>query len=83
MSDSIICAYEEAFPDSKVCFLMPSGELSVVDLENNREHLMPEEETEETFMDRIHRSQAQGRNLFFEEWHEYIHEWETDPDVIL
>ena len=83
MSDTIINAYEQAFPDSKVCFLMPSGNLSVVDFENNREYQMPEDESEETFMDRIRRSQAQGRNLFFEEWPQYVHEWETDPDVIL
>ena len=83
MSDSIISAYEEAFPDSKACFLMPSGDLSVVDFENNREYQMPEDESEDTFMDRIRRSQAQGRNLIFEEWPQYIHEWETDPDVIL
>ena len=83
MSDSIICAYEEAFPNSKVCFLMPSGDLSVVDFNSNREYRMPEEETEETFMDRIRRSQEQGRNLFFEEWPLFVHEWETDPDVIL
>ena len=83
MSDSIICAYEEAFPNSKVCFLMPSGDLSVVDFNSNREYRMPEEETEETFMDRIRRSQEQGRNLFFEEWPPFVHEWETDPDVIL
>lgn len=83
MSDSIICAYEEAFPNSKVCFLMPSGDLSVVDFSSNREYRMPEDESEETFMDRIRRSQEQGRNLFFEEWPQYFHEWETDPDVIL
>ena len=83
MSDSIICAYEEAFPNSKVCFLMPSGDLSVVDFKNNREYRMPEDESEETFMDRIRRSQEQGRNLFFEEWPLFVHEWETDPDVIL
>lgn len=83
MSESIICAYEEAFPNSKVCFLMPSGDLSVVDFSSDREYRMPEDESEETFMDRIRRSQEQGRNLFFEEWPQYVHEWEIDPDVIL
>ncbi len=83
MRDSMISAYEEAFPNSKVCFLMPSGDLSVVDFDNNREYRMPEDETEDIFMDRIRRSQEKGRNLFFEEWPLYVHEWETEPDVIL
>ena len=51
--------------------------------ENNKEYVKPFDETEEVFMDRIRRSKEQGRNLFFEEWPLFVHEWETDPDVIL
>jgi hypothetical protein len=46
-------------------------------------YVKPFDETEEVFMDRIRRSKEQGRNLFFEEWPLFVHEWETDPDVIL
>ena len=45
--------------------------------------LSDSEVREDIFMDRIRRSQEQGRNLFFEEWPLFVHEWETDPDVIL
>lgn len=83
MDDSIITAYEEAFPESKFCFFSPCGNAAVIDFENNREYVMPDEETEESFMDRITRSQEAGRNLFFEEWPPLVREWETDPDVKL
>ena len=83
MSDAMFTAYEEAFPESKLCILSPSGDMTAVDLENNKEYVKPFDETEEVFMDRIRRSKEQGRNLFFEEWPLFVHEWETDPDVIL
>lgn len=83
MNDSMIRAYEEAFPESKLCFLSPSGDATAVDLENNKEFIMPFEETEEVFMDRIRRSKEQGCNLFFQEWPPLVHEWETDLDVKL
>ena len=83
METYVFDAYREAFPDSKLCFLMPDGDVTVVDFENNREYKMPLEETTESFMDRIRRSQEVGRNLFFEEWPPLAHEWETDPDVKL
>ena len=83
MSDAMIIAYQEAFPESKLCFLSPSGDMTAVDLENNKEYVKPFDETEEVFMDRIRRSKDRGRNLFFEEWPLFVHEWETDPDVIL
>ena len=83
MNDAVIIAYEEAFPESKLCFLSPSGNVAVVDFANNEEYVMPDEETEESFMDRIRRSQEAGRNLFFEEWPPLTREWESDPDVKL
>ena len=83
MSDAMFTAYEEAFPESKLCFLSPSGDMTAVDLEKDIEYVKPFDETEEVFMDRIRRSKEQGRNLFFEEWPQYVHEWETEPDVIL
>ena len=83
METYVFDAYREAFPDSKLCFLMPDGAVTVVDFENNHEYKMPLEETTESFMDRIRRSQEVGRNLFFEEWPPLAHEWETDTDVKL
>ena len=83
MSDDMIMAYEEVFPESKLCFLSPSGDMTAVDLEKNKEFVMPFDETEEVFMDRIRRSKEQGRNLFFEEWPPLVHEWETDLEVKL
>ena len=83
MTDTMMNAYEEAFPESKLCFLSPGGDATAVDLENEKEYVMPFDETEEVFMDRIKRSQQAGRNLFFEEWKPLEHEWETDPEIIL
>ena len=83
MSDAMFTAYEEAFPESKLCFLSPSGDMTAVDLENNKEYVKPFEETEEVFMDRIKRSKEQGCNLFFKEWPPLVHEWEIDLDVKL
>ncbi|MBE5775627.1 MAG: hypothetical protein E7337_17190 [Clostridiales bacterium] len=83
MSDTMIIAYQEAFPESKLCFLSPSGDMTAVDLDNNKEYVKPFDETEEVFIDRIRRSKEKGCNLFFEEWPPLVHEWETDLDVKL
>ena len=83
MSDTMIIAYQEAFPESKLRFLSLSGDMTAVDLDNNKEYVKPFDETEEVFIDRIRRSKEKGSNLFFEEWPPLVHEWETDLDVKL
>ena len=72
--------YQEAFPESKMAALEPSGEVVAIDYANGTKHLMPDEETNVTFYDRIRRSQECGRNLFFEEWP--VYEPEYSPDII-
>ena len=47
METYVFDAYREAFPDSKLCFLMPDGDVTVVDFENKREYKMPLEETKD------------------------------------
>ncbi|MBR2259723.1 MAG: hypothetical protein IJ899_20770 [Blautia sp.] len=69
-STECIEAYQRVFPDD-ICFrLMPDGQFLVGKI-NDRRYIQPLHETDETFMDRVRRSEAEGRNLFYEEWKEY------------
>ena len=79
----MLMAYAEAVPDSKLCVLEPDGRVIAMDFENEKEYEMPEEETAEQFYDRITRSRACGKNLFFQEWPIAVQKWRTHPDYIL
>lgn len=61
--------YKDIFGDSScgydLCF---GGRLTVSDNKTHTPHVMPDKETAKVFIDRIQRSIAAGRNLFFEEW---------------
>ena len=81
MNESDFMAYDETFPDSKLCIHAPDGDIVAVDYANGQDHVMPEDETDEAFYDRISRSKQCGRNLFFEEWPVLEVNWK-DPDRI-
>ncbi|MDO4281751.1 MAG: hypothetical protein Q4C56_08985 [Peptococcaceae bacterium] len=61
-----IIAYRKQYPDETCGYLEPSDFVMI----NNGEItlLNPPEETDAIFLDRLERSKAAGRNLFYEEW---------------
>ena len=81
MKETDFMAYEGAFPDSKICIDAPSGDVLAIDYTTGESHVMPEEETQETFHDRLQRSMSCGRTLFFEEWPVLKRDW-SDTDRI-
>lgn len=44
----------------------------VLNPDTGKYYISPYNETEEEFMDRLERSKRENRNLFFEEWDEFI-----------
>ena len=76
LTSSALRAYEgacERHPDvfggsfcgHDMCF---GGRITVTDNRTDKSYPAPEGETDELFKNRIERSIAAGRNLFFEEW---------------
>jgi len=68
---------EVAFPDCTCWFEEPSGFLCISKA-TGTSCIQPSEETMQTLRDRIKRSQASGRNLFFEEWAKPVYDPECD-----
>lgn len=67
LSDKCIDIYEEQYPEDDCGYGEPGDKILISD---NKGHLViePENETDETFMERLKRSKECGRNLFYEEW---------------
>lgn len=72
-AEEYINAYRTSGLDGDVGFLMPDGKLSI-ELADGEVFTAPNDETEDSFLDRIKRSVKAGRNLFTEEWEEFIPE---------
>lgn len=72
-AEEYINAYRTSGLDGNVGFLMPDGKLSI-ELADGEVFTAPNDETEDSFLDRIKRSVKAGRNLFTEEWKEFIPE---------
>lgn len=71
-----ILKYRQQYPEDQCAWMEPSN---FVFVDNGKRVLLsPREETDEIFLDRLERSKACGRNLFFEEW---IDEFNPEPGV--
>ncbi|MDO4281756.1 MAG: hypothetical protein Q4C56_09010 [Peptococcaceae bacterium] len=61
-----ILAYRNQYPEEDCRWLEPSDFVFIYNGEKTLLNLR--EETDEIFLDRLERSKAAGRNLFYEEW---------------
>ena len=68
-----IMEYRKAFSDENCWYAVPSS-LVMVTSPEDKSYLSPIDEDDETFLDRVKRSQEAGRNLFYEEWPEHVSE---------
>ena len=59
-----IFEYWKQYPNGSIGYEEPGNDLVV---EDGNSYLVPKNETDETFLDRLKRSKKCGRNLFFEE----------------
>lgn len=76
-----IALYREQFATNRCAYLEPDLFMRIgIEDENGDTHIQPKDETDEIFLDRLERSKAAGRNLFFEEWEKF--EFEYDPDCV-
>ncbi|MDO4281760.1 MAG: hypothetical protein Q4C56_09030 [Peptococcaceae bacterium] len=67
-----ILAYRKQYPEDDCAWMAPSCEYVFID-NGDKALINPPGETDEIFLDRLERSKAAGRNLFYEEWtDEYI-----------
>ncbi len=76
-----ISKYWKQYPDGGIGYSEPDGGLMISNLENGKTYKAPANETDELFEDRLERSKKARRNLFFEEWEEYISDIPIDADV--
>ena len=75
-----VAAYWTQYPDGDGCgYEIPDGGFVVYS--KDKKYDAPEAETEEVFLDRLKRSKAAGRNLFFEEWEEDTEEYGPNVDL--
>lgn len=72
LTSKCVLAYREQFDTYDCAFAEPSCNIMVVDPDTGKYHISPYNETDEEFMDRLERSKREHRNLFFEEWDEFI-----------
>ena len=68
--------YQQQYPDDDCGFMEPDDYINIES--GGRCVEQPEEETIESFIDRLERSKKAGRNLFLEEWPEAK---DDDPDA--
>ena len=78
LTSKCVWAYREQFHTNGCAFAEPSNNIMVVDPDTGKTLISPKDETEKEFMDRLDRSKREHRNLFFEEWEEFV----MKPDVL-
>lgn len=72
LTSKCVWAYREQFDTKKCVFAEPSSHIMVLNPDTGKYYISPYNETEEECMDRLERSKRENRNLFFEEWDEFI-----------
>lgn len=72
LTSECVWAYREQFNSNECIFAEPSNNIMITDKDSNKSYISPHDETEKIFMDRLVRCEREQRNLFFEEWEEYI-----------
>lgn len=63
----VILEYRKQFANSQ-CYILASEGALVVVAESGERYVAPDNETKESFMDRLKRSKELGENLFYKEW---------------
>ena len=78
LSGKSVYAYREQFDTDDCAFAEPSNNIMVTNPANGKTYISPNAETDESFMNRLERCKIEQRNLFFEEWEEFV----MKPDVV-
>ena len=78
LSSECIWAYREQFGDSECAFAEPSSNIFVVNPDTGIAYISSGYETDEEFFNRLERCKQEHRNLFFEEWDEFV----IEPGVL-
>ena len=78
LTSKCVWAYRAEFNTNDSAFVEPSNNIMVVDPATGKAHISPNSETEKECMERLNRSKREHRNLFFEEWEEFV----TKPGVL-
>ena len=68
-----VLQYQKSLQDYNCGYAVPSSFVMVTSPEG-KHYLSPDNEDDYAFLDRIERSRKAGRNLFYEEWPEYVFE---------
>lgn len=64
---TILRAYRKEYGRGSIVFLEPSGALALIPAEDDdMAYLVPDDETQEGFAEKLEQSVKAGRNLFFE-----------------
>ncbi len=66
LSEKCIELYRAQNPNDCCGFQVPGGQFMIDN--DDTMYIQPENETDESFADRLERSRMAGRNLFYEEW---------------
>lgn len=72
LTSKCIWTYREQFNNEDCFFAEPGNNIIIINPDTKKTYISPEEETEIIFMDRINRCKQEHRNLFFEEWDEFV-----------
>lgn len=78
ISTKCIFKYREQYPDDSCFFGEPGFGVIIESAVSNKAFISPFDETNETFLDRLNRSQKNGHNYFYDEWKPF----EYDPDLL-
>lgn len=76
LSDRCLEAYWKQYPKG-TCSRGEPGEAVFVSAKG-KTYIQPDDETEDSFLDRLKRSKDQGENLFFSEWPQVPEDDEDD-----
>lgn len=70
LNSNCIFEYRKCFPDDR-CFFSEPGSGIIIENSENKSFISPSDETDDIFLERLHRSKIANRNLFYEEWTEF------------
>lgn len=68
LNDACMFAYRKQYPRDACGFDEGTGYMAIE--HRDTVYAQPEDETNESFMERLERGRQEGRNLFYEEWPE-------------
>ncbi len=72
LTEKNVYEYRKYFDTDNCAFAEPGNQIMIFNKKTSTYHISPPEETNEIFMDRLKRCEEEQRNLFFEEWEEFV-----------